>query len=262
MDFHRLDRAIALRDEGQWEAALSEFRGLEGFSRCEQEKGDLLINEVWCLSGLQRVAEARVLLQEAANLQIDEIEYFARLDLLNACLDSAEGKTEDALEKLEELLKKYANFLQTQEPPYIYEEAQMRRGCLLAYLNRFKEASVILERVLEYRIAKTADFFFHLGHCYLRLGKNNDAEKMLSKAFNLGLEEGWALAAHYYLGSCFLGSGAYGKAMKEFEAAESLANKLDKPKTHLYKALVKTAKALGLDSEVARYNDLLRNVRT
>lgn len=262
MDFQRLERAIALRDDGQWEEAESEFRGLEGLSRCEEEKGELLINQAWCLSGLKRVPEARARLQEAANLQVKSLDYRARIDLLDASLDGEEGKAEESLKKLDGLLKKYTSFLQTQTPRYLYEEAQMRRGCLLAYLNRFKEACPILEQVLGYGIAKHADFFFHLGNCYLRLGKKADAEKMLSKALSLGLEGGWAVAGHYYLGSCYLGSGAYAKAMQEFEAAESLANRLDKPKKHLYEALIKTARVLGLDSEAAKYDHLLRKVQS
>lgn len=262
MDFQRIDQAISLRDAGEWDAALLEFRDLERFSDCEEEKGELFINQVWCLSGLKRLPEARARLQDAANLQIESLDYRARIDLLDASLDSEEGKAEESLKKLDRLLKKYASFLQTQTPRYVYEEAQMRRGCLLAYLERFKEACPILEAVLHYGIVKHADFFFHLGNCYLRLGKKADAEKMLSKALSLGLEGGWAVAGHYYLGSCYLESGAYVKAMQEFEAAESLASKFNKPKKHLYEALIKTAKVLGLDSEAAKYDHLLRNARS
>lgn len=262
MDKKRWDRAINLRDAGQWEAALCEFRALEEFPECKEERFDLLINQAWCLSGLDRFQEARDCLREASNLHIDEIEYCARIDLLDACLDRTEGKAKEALRKMEVLLKKYADFLQTQNPRYIYEEAQMSRGCLLAYLGRFKEACPILEEVLACDIAKHGDFYFHLGHCYLRLDKTNDAKTMLSKAFELGLEGGWAVTGHYYLGSCYLKLGAYARAMKELEAAESIADRLNEPKKPIYEALFKASKALGLNSEAARYGHLLKNTRS
>ncbi len=262
MDVQRFERAVALQGSGRVEESLRELRAMEECTPDREERASLLLNEVTCLLRLGRSKEARRLLVEARDLVPPGSHTNVDVDFAEVGFLIANQKPNDAVRKLDGLLKQYPDVLGVPEKRYLYEAIQVRRGILMAEAGRFSEASPILKEALSFDLADgdKGDLCYSLGVCELKLGDRESAKRMFLEALDRGTRDYHPGRAHYYLGIIYFDEGAYARAEQEFQSCAPHAKHARIPLQHIHGWLAATFRGLGQDDEADRYDKLAKQV--
>lgn len=248
------------------DAAVAILEGLIGSAEENELKAQLMLLQVQWLIKAGKLDDAKKRLDDAGNLlpatdQARLLRDFFEVDVL-----IAEERFEDALKKLENLhqvhkaLGKRPNSTHRLDLDDLYEGIQLRRGMVLATLERYGEALPILEETLALDVKKEGDFYYLLGLCYYEAGLYDRAREMFLKGFEEGLPENYKIPAHFALGVVCARLGAHAKAKSELEIClrNDSAGQVDK--RVLFAWLAGTCRALGLDEEEKRYRSLLKGL--
>ena len=107
-----------------------------------------------------------------------------------------EGKTQEALKLLEDMVNRYPNQLSLPEFHTVLAEVKTLHGILLADSEMWKEARPFLEKASPPEGWRNLHRYY-LGQCYYELGEFRTARVTLAEALDLGLPESWASRAHY-----------------------------------------------------------------
>ncbi|OLE92153.1 MAG: hypothetical protein AUF79_00030 [Crenarchaeota archaeon 13_1_20CM_2_51_8] len=265
MDLNRFQRAAKLQDAGQIAEALKEYQSLANAITDVGEKASVMLNEVNCLSQLGENEQARKRLSEVYNLLPEHSEMRVHAQFTEALLYKDEGKDEQALKRLNELLADHGKLLRTPSHEFLWREIQIRRGIVLSELGRSSEARPILEEALSFEELANADrgndrgtVLYYLARSYLDLGEFILAEEKYVDALKQDLPEGFQPLAHYELGLVYYQRKAFARAIQEFELAESKTDESCLSKRSIWEWLSVTCKHLGLNSEADRYEKLAK----
>ena len=224
-----------------------------------EERGLFMLYEAFFLSRDERLNEARVKLQEVANTWEHTQEHEARMAVMDALFDEADGQASRTLKKLNRILKQYPALWKSDGTRDLYEELQFNRGRLLATIDDWRLALPVLEECLSFQRPKHPELYANLGICYFEAEEWEKSIDNLTLALSKGLSPTFSSAAHYYLGRVWYLKGALPKAMKEFELALDDATSAGTSRKVIYDALAKSCEHLGLDEESAKYARLAKS---
>jgi tetratricopeptide (TPR) repeat protein len=224
-----------------------------------EDRGYIILYEAFLLAKDERMAEARAKLQEVSNLWDRRPEYKARMAVMDALLDEADGQASRTLKKLNRILKQYPTLWKSDDVHDLYEELQFNRGRLLATIGDWRLALPVLEECLSFQRPKHPELYANLGICYFEAKKWEKAVENLNLALSKGLSTEYSSAAHYYLGRVSYLKGALPRAVKEFELALDDATSAGTSRKVIYDALAKSYRHLGLNEESAKYARLAKN---
>jgi tetratricopeptide (TPR) repeat protein len=224
-----------------------------------EDRGHIILYEAFFLARDERTVEARAKLQEVANLWKRTPEHKARMAVMDALLDEADGQASRTLKKLNRILKQYPTLWKSDDVHDLYEELQFNRGRLLATIDDWRLALPVLEECLSFQRPKHPELYANLGICYFEAEKWEKAVENLKLALSKGLSTKYSSAAHYYLGRLSYLRGALPKAVKEFELALDDATSAGTSRKVIYDALAKSYQHLGLNEESAKYARLAKN---
>ena len=258
MDLEALNHAISVRDSGNQEAALEEYRALIKETEDPIDKASLIRNESNVLTALRRFPEARLSLQRARQTAQDDFSN-AHADDQEALLCTFEGRHEDALRIYNRILSNYPKILEEVQNRYLYEAVQMGRGTVLAILGRAKEALPLLGEALTYNVTddRRGWVFYNLGFCFQILKQDQKAKSAFEQARRLSLDANCILGSRYSLGVLYAKEGAWGKALQELEWCEQHFIEGDVPRDYVYGYLVKVLRAVGRPAEADKYLELM-----
>ena len=261
MNTRLFEEAVSLRDSGRMQEAILAFRRLARSTADPQERGSIVLNEAACFVKLGRPTEARQRMRDAIPLLPDTDEFKLLLEFYDAVLCVQEGDSEGAVRKMGKILDAHQNLLAS-EYSELYEDIQMRRGTLLVQLQRSREALPILEEALSFSASKEPGFYYHVGLCYLDLGRLEEAKSNLRQSLASGsLSKHWEAKAHYYLGITHGKQRAYAWAKQELELAASLLSESNLRPEHVYENLAEICRMLRLRDEARKYRELARTHR-
>jgi len=253
-DDDKFERALKLLEADEVEPALSIFHELAVSANDKDSKVSYTLGELTALVRLGSTAEARQLLQNSSALFKGTDEAEARAELIAIQINSVEDKWDAVLLGLERLLRRYAEILQDPQLRDVYEEAQLRRGMRLAYLEQFREALPVLEEALDfYPPLLSAEFYFELGRCYLEADDVSNAKEALTKAMSLGLDDARAASAAWNLAVLLMRQGDNEQALETLRCAEKHANSAGVSKQNIHKALAICLHKMGMIDQAQHY---------
>jgi tetratricopeptide (TPR) repeat protein len=231
---------------------------LQGIQEGEY-RGGIMLYEALFLSRDGRTTEARARLREVASVWEPTPEHEARMAIMDALFDEADGQTSRTLRKLNRILKQYAALWKSGDTSDLYEELQFNRGRLLTTIGDQRLVLPVLEECLSFQRPKHPELYANLGICYFKAEQWEKAVENLKLALSKGLSPDHSSASHYYLGRVSYLNGALPKAMKEFEQALEDASATGTSRKVIYDALAKSCQHLGLSEESAKYAQLAKN---
>ena len=269
-DSQSLDRACALRDEGNFHEAYRLFMLAANRTENLLDRAGILLNAATSLTQSNEQERARNQLKQIRELlgsmnrsgfSKDEQDEFVRvavgIEIEEAEVLETEGKTEAAIEQLAATLTRFEDEIQEPSRTEIYDEIQTRRAYFLTDLGQFEKAIPILEEAKSRRNDDTI-FLFYLGHCYLSAKRWNEARQKLERALALRPRPRIAFQTHGALGMVFYETGDYQRAKEELEASAKLAAPDHIKQAHIWNWLEYTCLSLGLEEEAKRYGQLAR----
>ena len=254
MDIEALKHAISIRDSGNQEGALEEFRALIERTEDPIEKASLIRNESNILTALRRFEEAWLSLQRARQIAQDD-ESKAHSDHQEGLLRSCEGRYEDALRIYDRILSEYPKVLEDVQNRYLYESIQADRGIMLAILGRAEQALPVLEEALTFDLSdeKKGSIFYNLGFCFQIMKQDQKAKSSFEHVCQLSADPRCILGSRYSLGVLYGKEGAWGKALLELEWCEKHFIDGVIPRDYVYGCLVKVLRAVGRPAEAENY---------
>lgn len=258
--------AFTLRDQGKHKEAVDIFMRIADEQE-NLEKAAILLNAVNTLpnSGQIELAKAqldvvRSILSRSSSEDRDQPYYrylviAARLEDARIC--EAEGKFQDAIDRIERLESEFDADLQGPAFQELYWAIERERGFALAHVGSTKSALRVLERV---DAADPHDRFtlYYLGSCYSYFGRYEEAQQKVEESLSLGLPPDWAGRAHFRLGAACYQLKDYKRAKLELELAVKTAPKEFIRHEEVWKWLRYTCISLGLKSEAEYYSQLDR----
>jgi tetratricopeptide (TPR) repeat protein len=235
IDSQLLDRAYAPRDEAKYREAYELFILAANQADNLLEKAGILLNAPTNLTQSNEQERSRSLLSQirvlvakmnpSALSEAEQDEFMGitvGIEIEEAEVLVAEGKTEAAVEQLSAILERFKDAIKEPKRIDIYDEIQSRRAYCLSDLGFCDRAIPALEEIRNRR-KDDRIFLFYLGHCYFRTNRLNEAQQMLERALVLGPRPRIEFQAHGTLGMVFYESGDYRKAKQELETCVTLA---------------------------------------
>ena len=269
-DSQSLDKACALREEGNFREAYALFMFAANLAENLLERAGILLNAATNLTQSDEQERSRNQLKQIRELlgsmnpsafTSDEQDEFigvtVGVEIEEAEVLAAEGKIEAAIEQLGATLERFKDEIKEPRRLEIYDDIQTRRAYFLTDLGQFEKAIPVLEAARSRRNDDTI-FLFYLGHCYLSAKRCGEAQQKLERALALRPRAGIAFQAHGSLGMVFYETGDYQRAKYELETSARLAAPDYIKQAHIWKWLEYTCMCLGLKEEAQRYGQLAR----
>jgi tetratricopeptide (TPR) repeat protein len=255
MDSKRFEYLMSLTSP---EAVISESLLMLADAENADEKASLLISIHVSYRKLHRRPEAREVLEELNGLDIQDLGTRLNAELCKCVFPADEGRYEESLRLLADLLVRHRAALDLPEYRYLYEDTQCRRGLLLFGLDRFKEALPILQEVVLFpfdRRESKHEIHFALGTCLDETGDIEAAKQEYIRAVAMGVKNSYGEEALYRLGMLYYKIGALAQARHHLEAIlrdfSDVAPTL--PRSDIYKKLSNLSRHLGDQEGEKRY---------
>jgi tetratricopeptide (TPR) repeat protein len=269
-DSQSLDKACALREEGNFREAYGLFMLAANRTENLLEKAGILLNAATNLTQSDEHERSRNQLKQIRELLAnmnpsaltsDEQDEFVRvivgIEIEEAEVLVTEGKIEAAIEQLGATLERFKDEIKETSRIEIYDDIRSRRAYFLADLGQWDKALPALEETKDRQNDDTI-FLFYLGHCYFRAKRLGEAQQKLERALALRPRPGIAFQAHGTLGMVLYETGDYQRAKQELETCAKLAAPDYIKQAHIWKWLEYTCIGLGLKKEAQRYGQLAR----
>jgi tetratricopeptide (TPR) repeat protein len=267
----QLEHACQLREQGNYKDALAELHTLAETLQDPIDKAGVLLNAVTCLEMLGELEQAKTELKTAKTLLLEQVQspkdthsddneatsLQIDIGLEEAVLNRAEGKVEEAMVKLGDLLSRFGKHLRQSAHRDAYQNIQVQRGSLLADLGRWRDALPILEEADSFAEPR-AFISFYLGYCYVAIGDDHRGKEKLIEALKIGLPKYLEFRAHCALGKAYHKLEDYVSAKEELERCAQTADKRYIAEAKLWKWLEITCLHLGLKDEANQYAELAR----
>ncbi len=270
-DDEKLLHACRLRDEGEFCAAKREFMEIAERTDDSITRASALLFNIPVLAALGEfelaadhiAAVARILEREretgphtdGAGQQLRFLE--VDLDMEDAYLAWADGRSQEAATKFSRLLDKHSEKLRKPEFRLGREIAKARYAFVLADLGRWQEALPILKEAESFESFQEG-VAFYLGHCYFAAADYVLATEKLTKALSLGLPDNLKYRALCELGMTCYQLGDYTQAKEYLEKGAAMADKTYINKSQIWKWLELASRNLGQKEEAEYYSQLAR----
>ena len=253
--------ASKLSHAGKFQLAADGFRSLA--SQCDDplEKANYLIEEAECRRRLTEYNEASRCVAEARNLVGDNAISGMQITYFEARLLVSQDKREEALDILSKILKDHPTDLENGEGRELYEQIQVQRGFALMHLERYAEASPLLEEVATFKLPADwrSDVLCHLGRCYFEFRRYADAREQLRQAKVLGINDGWSATYHYYLGYSLYELEDFAAARRELVLCLQ-SETHGPPQSYVYRLLAAVCRKMGDREEARMYEKLAKSI--
>jgi len=265
-----LRTAYALRDKGEYKKALDIFVGIADQQENPLERAGMLLNIVNTLPNSGQLELAKTQLESVRSLLSSSLardsdhpypryhRYLTILaDLEDARICEAEGKFNDAINKIDRLRTDYKVDLLKTQFQGLYWAIERERGFALAHIGSTEAALRILEQVDR---ADPHDRFtlYYLASCYSYAERYAEARAKIEESIALGLPPDWAGRAHFRLGAACYQLQDYKQAKVELEAAVKTAAPQFIRHEEIWRWLQYTCISLGLKDEAEHYAKLAR----
>ena len=256
-EWERFQELRALSESGENEKALAGLQELLTNSECSDVRDAASVWASLSLRNLGQLKEAKKFLDQAVARIDKKSESYAWLLMCSAFLDFDEGNWKSALAKFDALLTDYATLLRLPENYRNLEDLNRKRGIALLGLDRPKEARPLLEHAATLD-SEPALVSYCLGKCCYKLGEFERAEHFLLRSLQYNLEVNYAADAHYHLGMAYYRQFKHAWAVQEFDWCLNYDASRQVPRAYVLTGLINASKALGLERDVTRYSEMLR----
>lgn len=220
MDQKRFEEALALRDSGHVDEAITEFRSLSAKADDSNEKASLMLNEMRCYSSLGQLTKAEHILSQIRSLAPDDTVVNVNVDFGAACLLAQRGEFKKALLEYERILQEYVSLLARPEYRNLYQDIQQRRGVAFVNLGKYAEALPILEQATTFTtlgVEGEQEIRLYLGISYNGLHQEGRAKKEFLAVIAFNIENDIEAQAHYRVGVLYFREGAFAQAKQQLE---------------------------------------------
>jgi tetratricopeptide (TPR) repeat protein len=259
LDWDLYNELVTLEYSGEPDEALRGLNELEKQCEDADEKVVVLLAISNCLVLLDQYGEARRALGKAFALVGKNSHFYPRIAFKDAYIDIYLRDWRKSLAKLDAVLKESSETLQIPENADVFEHVRTSRGIVLLELRRYRKALPLLE---EAAIARPGDgeLLIYLGACYFGLREMDKSTDCFARALKVELDAKLRYKAHFFLGSIYYAQGSFAWAKQEFEEALQQGEQRQLSRRNIYEYLRLTSQSLGLESEVERYSELLKQL--
>lgn len=253
----KAELARKLCDSSKFDEALRFFKELESDSSDPSEIAGYLLDEATCYTNIGNTSEANKCISKARTLIGGDPLALAQIDYLTASLLIEDGRREEGLQALADIVSRNPPWLKSKQGRELYEKIQIQRGFTLMHLCKSTDAHPLLEEASSFQLEDDvrSSVHCHLGRCYHELGRYSLAKKQFVAAQRLGIPEEWEGTFHYYYGYTLY-------QLKEFDAAKrelilSLQTGSNGPPApYKYKLLAAIYRKLADHAQARRYDDM------
>jgi tetratricopeptide (TPR) repeat protein len=252
--------ALKLSDAGRFRPAADSFRTLASQSNDPLEKANYLIEEGECHRQLREYDGAAKCAAEAKALAKSDAMSCLQIQYFEATLLISQEKREEALDMLSKLLRDHPNDLTEGEGRELYEQIQVQRSFTLMHLERYADASPLLEEAATFELPAggRSEVLCHLGRCYFALGRYADARERFQLAEVLGISDEWAATFRYDFGYSLYELGDFTASRRQLILClQSDTDGL--PRSYVYKLLAAVCRKLGEREEARTYEKLAKD---
>ena len=249
----KFHNAVDLYHSGEFTKALLAFGDLlahdSGFKESE-----CLLYQALCHSKLGNPTDAWISLESAKTLARDGMKQ-AKVDFTEATLLIEEGRKEEGITVLSNLVRGYGDRFGKEEQRDFYEAVQIQRGFTLMHLERYKEACPILAEAASFDLENDTHSRVHcnLARCYHEIAEYVLAKQHPILAQKLGVPDDWEASFRYYFGYTLFELKEFGQARREFILC--LQSRVSGPPPRfVYKMLAATSRKLGEGDEARLYD--------
>jgi tetratricopeptide (TPR) repeat protein len=252
--------ALKLSNAGRFRLAADSFRALATRSSDSLENANYLIEEAECYRRLKEYDKAAKCAAEAKALAKSDAMSCIQIEYFEATLLISQEEREEALDMLSRLLRDHPTDLTEGEGRALYEQIQVQRGLTLMHLERYADASPLLEEAATFELPAScrSEVLCHLGRCCFELGRYADAREQFQLAEVLGISDEWAATCRYYLGYSLYELGDFTAAKRQLILClQSGTDGL--PRSYVYKLLAAVCRKLGEREEARTYEKLAKD---
>jgi len=257
MDFDRYNELDALRRSGSPNEALRGFREMERGCEEPEDRALVFLAISNSLVLLDRYVEARQAIESALALVGKRDDYYPRIAFKDAYIDIYLRNWKIALSKIDTILENSRDLLQLADNADLVQHLKTARGIVLVELHHNREAIPLLEQA---SMANPEDggTLVYLGASYFGVKDLEKSKQCFLNSLKLELDSTYRSKAHYFLGSIYYAEGNFAWAKQEFEESLSQGVSGGFADQDTYEYLKLASKALGLETEVERYSQLLK----
>jgi tetratricopeptide (TPR) repeat protein len=257
MDFDRYNQLDALGRSGKPDEAIRGLREMERTCDDPEDRALVLLAISDCFVLLDRYTDARQAIERALALVGKHNEYNARIAFKDAYIDIYLRDWKKALSKIDSILKNFRDLLLLADNADLLQLLETARGIVLVELHRYGEAVPLLEQAAA---AKPNDgvTLIYLAASYFAVKELKKSKECYVKALTLELDSSYRSNAHYFLGRIYYSEENFAWAKQEFEKSLNQVEPGAFTGPHVFQYLKLASQALGLDAEVERYSQLIR----
>jgi tetratricopeptide (TPR) repeat protein len=246
-DWNRVREIQMLRESGCSAEALTEFEALRTNATDAVDRSAILQHEALCYYDLGRFDEEVEAASEAVRLLAEESPTRPYAEFSLACAHGHADKSDLAVQELKAFLKKYADFLNTDEEIQLRRDAQLRLIENLIFLGRAVEPLSIVNALKTEEISpeERAELTYREAEAHRILGRCDHAVELYQEAINSPLARSPAARAHFHIGEVLYDRGEFSRALGEFKAAEKVADPGSSDKKHFAEWVEHTLRCVG-----------------
>jgi pentatricopeptide repeat protein len=225
------------------------------------DKASLLISMYSSYCQLQRLQEARQVLEEMDHLDIADSEVRLNAEFCKCTFLMMEERYTEGVHLFVELLARHHETLQNPEYRHLYEDIQCRRALGLFSLSRFKEALPILQEAVLFSFDKRDDEHevrFALAVCLDETNETEAAKREYISVVSMAVKNSFGEEALFRLAALYYRTGAVAQAKHHLEAILRDFSDVSPavPRKVVYKTLSQTFHYLGDKTNEKLYADL------
>ena len=263
LDPARFQRIAELQDSGQFEEVIRESQEALKETTDPDEKASLLIDGIMACVFVNRLAEARQMLDKLKRLHIPDVESRLNAEFCEPVLLTWEEKLKEGVAAFAAMLQRHGELLRQPDFRYLYERIQSRRALALVELERFTEALPIVQEAVGFSFNNQDEeqsMYFSLAVCLDETGDLESAKQEFIRVIGFGIKNDLEEHARYRLARlCFM-AGGFAPARQQLETIirDHPNGDFVVPRRDVYETVSRTYRQLGDIVNAEHYMDLAR----
>jgi tetratricopeptide (TPR) repeat protein len=263
LDLASFQRIAELQDSGQFEEVIRESKILVGETTDPNEQASLLFDGIVACQILNRLGEARQMLDKLKRLDISDVEGRLNAESCEPCILIQENKLKEGEALFAAMLQRNSEALMQPDLRYLYEDIQRRRAFASVELSRFNEALPILRDAISFSF-EDPDYEqtiqFYLAECLDETGDSESAKRELIRVIEFGIKNDFEEHARYRLARLYFQGGGFAQARQQLETIlkDHPNGDFAVSRRNLYEMLSRTYRQLGDMVNAEHYKDLAK----